>query len=52
MPTGTQKSLVPTVTQPKAIDRRGEHEASRKNHRVRNAGRTGAFVVTELVCST
>ncbi len=43
MPTGARKSLVPTVTQPKAIDRRGEHEASRKNHRVRNAGRIRCF---------
>jgi hypothetical protein len=49
-PTGARKSLVATVTN-KTYRRRGEHEASRKNHRVRNAGCNGAFVVTTLVCT-
>lgn len=39
--------LSPVGDERKRINRRrGEHEASRKPHRVRNAGRLGAFVVT------
>ncbi len=39
--TGTQDTLSPDGDEPKRINRhRGEHEASRKNHRVRNAGRS------------
>ncbi len=44
--------LNPDGDDPKRINRhRGEHEASRKNHRVRNAGRCSTSVVTVLVCS-
>ncbi len=45
--TDMQDTLSPDGDEPKRINRhRGEHEASRKNHRVRNAGRPGVFVVT------
>lgn len=48
--------LSPDGDERKRINRRrGEHEASRKPHRVRNAGRFGAFVVTDsracLLCA-
>ena len=52
-PVQTKKSseqLSPDGDEPKRINRRrGEHEASRKNHRARNADDSGAFVVTTLV---
>ena len=49
-PTGATTPALTDGDEQKRINRRrGEHEASRKNHRARNADDSGAFVVTTLV---